>query len=60
METVRRLTREVRIQAKYDRSLEVLRYWKKRESTKSGIMLGLGELEEVYQHEIYVTPMLIL
>jgi lipoic acid synthetase len=30
METVRRLTREVRIQAKYDRSLEVLRYLKEK------------------------------
>jgi lipoic acid synthetase len=50
METVRRLTREVRIQAKYDRSLEVLRYLKKKgNQQKSGIMLGLGELEEVYQ-----------
>lgn len=48
METVRRLTREVRIQAKYDRSLEVLRYLKSQgvRRTKSGIMLGLGELEE--------------
>ena len=48
METVRRLTREVRIQAKYDRSLEVLRYLKEAgiNRTKSGIMLGLGELEE--------------
>ena len=48
METVKRLTREVRIQAKYDRSLEVLNYLKKNGAnrTKSGIMLGLGELEE--------------
>lgn len=48
METVRRLTREVRIQAKYDRSLEVLRYLKEAgiNRTKSGIMLGLGEREE--------------
>ncbi|GMN11899.1 lipoyl synthase [Croceitalea sp. MTPC9] len=48
METVKRLTREVRIQAKYDRSLEVLKYLKKNGAnrTKSGIMLGLGELEE--------------
>ncbi|TAI46768.1 lipoyl synthase [Flagellimonas allohymeniacidonis] len=48
METVRRLTREVRIQAKYDRSLAVLNYLKKNGAnrTKSGIMLGLGELEE--------------
>jgi len=48
METVRRLTREVRIQAKYDTSLEVLRYLKAQgiKRTKSGIMLGLGEKEE--------------
>lgn len=48
METVRRLTREVRIQAKYDRSLKVLRYLKQAGArrTKSGIMLGLGEAEE--------------
>ena len=48
METVRRLTRQVRIQAKYDRSLEVLRYLKQAgvRRTKSGVMLGLGELEE--------------
>jgi len=48
METVRRLTRAVRIQAKYDRSLEVLRYLKQEgiNRTKSGIMLGLGEREE--------------
>ena len=48
LETVRRLTREVRIQAKYDRSLEVLKYIKekKKKRTKSGIMLGLGETEE--------------
>lgn len=48
METVRRLTREVRIQAQYDRSLEVLKYIKDagQQRTKSGIMLGLGEKEE--------------
>ena len=48
LETVRRLTREVRIQAKYDRSLEVLEYLKDSGQirTKSGIMLGLGEKEE--------------
>ncbi len=48
METVKRLTREVRIQAKYERSLEVLRYLKQEgiRRTKSGIMLGLGETEE--------------
>ena len=48
METVKRLTRAVRIQAKYDKSLEVLAYLKKSgiNRTKSGIMLGLGEREE--------------
>ncbi|MBT9190370.1 lipoyl synthase [Zobellia russellii] len=48
METVKRLTREVRIQAKYERSLEALRYLRANgvNRTKSGIMLGLGELEE--------------
>ena len=48
METVKRLTREVRIQAKYDRSLAVLKYLKDSgiRRTKSGIMLGLGEQEE--------------
>ena len=47
METVRRLTREVRIQAKYDRSLGVLQYLKEKGMrTKSGIMLGLGESRE--------------
>lgn len=48
METVKRLTREVRIQAKYERSLGVLKYLKDSgiKRTKSGIMLGLGEKEE--------------
>jgi lipoic acid synthetase len=47
METVRRLTKQVRIQAKYDRSLEVLfRLKKGGMRTKSGVMLGLGESEE--------------
>ena len=47
METVKRLTREVRIQAKYDRSLSVLKYLKEKGMrTKTGLMLGLGEKEE--------------
>jgi lipoic acid synthetase len=47
IETVRRLTKEVRIQAKYDRSMECLsRISKFGLRTKSGIMLGLGETEE--------------
>jgi lipoic acid synthetase len=45
LETVRRLTKQVRKQAKYDRSLFVLKYLKENgiKRTKSGIMLGLGE-----------------
>jgi lipoic acid synthetase len=44
---VRRLTKQVRIQAKYDRSLEVLfRLKKGGMRTKSGVMLGLGESRE--------------
>jgi lipoic acid synthetase len=47
LETVRRLTKQVRIQAKYDRSLEVLfRLKKGGMRTKSGVMLGLGENEQ--------------
>ncbi len=51
LETVRRLTKQVRIQAKYDRSLEVLMRLKRGGmKTKSGIMLGLGETEnEIYE-----------
>ena len=52
LETVRRLTKQVRVQAKYDRSLEVLKRLKEAGmKTKSGIMLGLGEKEE----EVYET-----
>ncbi len=47
LETVRRLTKQVRIQAKYDRSLEALRRLKKGGMrTKSGVMLGLGEYDQ--------------
>lgn len=52
METVKRLTREVRIQAKYEKSLGVLKYIKDsgQRRTKTGIMLGLGEEKsEVFQ-----------
>lgn len=51
VETVERLTRQVRIQAKYRRSMEVLKVLKEGGMrTKSGIMLGLGETrEEVLQ-----------
>ncbi|MFT4521271.1 MAG: lipoic acid synthetase [Bacteroidia bacterium] len=52
LETVRRLTKEVRVQAKYERSLEALKRLKEGGmKTKSGIMLGLGETEE----EVYKT-----
>ncbi|WP_185876974.1 lipoyl synthase [Blattabacterium cuenoti] len=46
LETVSRLTKEIRVQAKYDRSLKVLQYIKEQNNnirTKTGIMLGLGE-----------------
>jgi len=50
LETVRRLTPEVRHRATYDRSLSVLRKVKEKRGdtihTKSGIMLGLGETPE--------------
>ncbi|MFN5943261.1 MAG: lipoyl synthase [Bacteroidota bacterium] len=47
LETVERLTKKVRIQAKYNRSLEVIRRLKDGGMrTKSGIMLGLGEEKE--------------
>lgn len=63
LETVRRLTKEVRVQAKYDRSLEAL---KRINSfglrTKSGVMLGLGETREevietmndLYQNGVHI------
>jgi lipoyl synthase len=47
IETVERLTRQVRIQAKYWRSMETLKILKKgKMRTKSGVMLGLGERKE--------------
>ena len=50
LETVRRLTPEVRSRATYDRSLSVLAKVKAKRGgtiyTKSGLMLGLGETEE--------------
>lgn len=47
IETVERLTKKVRIQAKYHRSMEVIRVLKQAGMrTKSGIMLGLGEAKE--------------
>ena len=42
LETVERLSREVRVQARYARSLEVLAYLKERGmTTKTGLMLGM-------------------
>ncbi|MFT3901725.1 MAG: lipoyl synthase [Niabella sp.] len=47
IETVERLTKKVRMQAKYWRSMEVIRYLKEQGvRTKSGIMLGLGETKD--------------
>ena len=47
IETVRRLTKAIRVQAKYNRSLEVLLRLKQGGmKTKSGFMLGLGETDE--------------
>ena len=53
IETVQRLTKQVRIQAKYERSLFVLENLKKEgvKRTKSGLMLGLGEKK----HEVIAT-----
>ena len=55
METVRRLTRQVRIQAQYDRSLAVLKYLKDHGAhrSKTGIMLGLGETVEEVRTALY-------
>ncbi len=52
LETVRRLTKEVRVYADYDTSLGVLKLITQKSNirTKSGIMLGLGETEaEIFQ-----------
>jgi|TARA_B110000967_G_scaffold194322_1_gene222731 lipoic acid synthetase len=47
IETVRRLTKTIRVQAKYNRSLELLLRLKQGGmKTKSGLMLGLGETQE--------------
>lgn len=47
LETVKRLYFAVRPQAKYERSLELLRWFKKKGlKTKSGIMVGIGEQPE--------------
>jgi lipoic acid synthetase len=51
LETVPRLSRQVRVQARYDRSLAVLAHAKQQGAiVKTGLMLGLGEeLSEVYE-----------
>ena len=51
IETVKRLTSVIRTKARYERSLDVLRYISsKGKMTKSGFMLGLGETEkEIYE-----------
>jgi len=47
LETVKRLTQTTRVQAKYKRSLDVLAFIAKTGiTTKTGIMLGIGETEE--------------
>lgn len=52
LETVKRLYRLVRPQAKYDRSLEQIRRTREfGKRTKSGIMVGLGETED----EVFAT-----
>ena len=52
LETVPRLSREVRVQARYDRSYAVLRHARERGAlVKTGLMLGLGETREEL-HEV--------
>lgn len=47
LETVKRLYHAVRPQAKYERSLNVIKWFKERGlKTKSGIMVGIGETKE--------------
>lgn len=57
LETVKRLYHAVRPQAKYERSLNVIRWFKEKGlRTKSGIMVGIGETkEEVIElmHDLY-------
>jgi lipoic acid synthetase len=53
VETVERLQKPVRVQARYDRSRSVLRHAKSRGFvTKTGIMLGLGETQEEIEQTI--------
>ncbi|MCJ7449808.1 MAG: lipoyl synthase [Bacteroidales bacterium] len=64
IETVRRLTPMIRTKAKYERSLDILRYIsQKGKITKSGFMLGLGETEkEIYEtiDDLFATECKIL
>ena len=54
IETVRRLTPVIRTRAKYDRSLDVLKYISlKSKPAKSGFMLGLGETEDEIMETIF-------
>jgi len=47
LETVRRITPIVRSKAKYDLSLNVLKYIASKEvRTKTGLMVGIGETQE--------------
>jgi lipoic acid synthetase len=47
VETVRRLTPVIRTKAKYDKSLDVIRYIsEKGKNAKSGFMVGLGETDD--------------
>jgi lipoic acid synthetase len=53
IETVRRLTPAIRTRAKYEKSLEVLRFISASgTTTKSGLMLGLGENEDEIKETI--------
>jgi lipoic acid synthetase len=51
LETVKRLQKELRVQASYDRSLQILNWAQESGSTiKSGIMVGVGEtFEEIVE-----------
>jgi len=53
LETVERLQKPVRVQARYERSRSVLRHAKSRGfTTKTGIMLGLGEERQEIEQTI--------
>jgi len=54
VETVRRLTPVIRTRAKYERSLDVIRFISGKERTaKSGFMVGLGEYEDEIRETIF-------